>query len=203
MKAIHKKAKGFTLIELLVVVAIIAILAAILLPALGRAREMARRSVCMSNLRQIGTAMHMYATAWRETMPTNTAAGTAPTIVAMRLLEPHMGDVPDVFMCPSRTPSPRAGSMGAIASGNISYVYGFLSAPAATGVVPRPFTLGDPFANPLMRDSGTAWAPTAAGTVNHAADGGNVLFLGAHVEWRTTIPTAVTPPTGAAVGWAE
>jgi prepilin-type N-terminal cleavage/methylation domain-containing protein/prepilin-type processing-associated H-X9-DG protein len=60
---------GFTLIELLVVIAIIAILAAILFPVFAQAREKARQSACMSNLKQIGIAVMLYVQDYDETFP--------------------------------------------------------------------------------------------------------------------------------------
>ena len=63
------KAKGFTLIELLVVVAIIALLVAILIPAVQRAREEANRAVCATNLKGIDTAAYLYANAQRNKYP--------------------------------------------------------------------------------------------------------------------------------------
>jgi len=64
-----RSGRGFTLIELLVVIAIIAILAAILFPVFAQAREKARAVTCVSNLRQLGTAIQMYATDYDQKYP--------------------------------------------------------------------------------------------------------------------------------------
>jgi prepilin-type N-terminal cleavage/methylation domain-containing protein/prepilin-type processing-associated H-X9-DG protein len=68
-KTITRSVKAFTLIELLVVIAIIAILAAILFPVFGRARENARRSSCQSNLKQMGLGFAQYTQDYDERMP--------------------------------------------------------------------------------------------------------------------------------------
>lgn len=69
------KRRGFTLVELLMVIAIIAILAAILFPVFAQAREAARTIACLSNLKQIGLSVHMYAQDYDESFPMGTYPG--------------------------------------------------------------------------------------------------------------------------------
>ena len=83
--------RGFTLIELLVVIAIIAILAAILFPVFAKAREKARQSSCLSNLKQLGLGILSYAQDYDERFPMALAGGPTPPIYLFpELIDPYV-----------------------------------------------------------------------------------------------------------------
>jgi prepilin-type N-terminal cleavage/methylation domain-containing protein len=126
-KRAAKTAKAFTLIELLTVIAVIAILAALLLPALGLAKERGQRVVCLSNLRQIGIAVHGYASDNDGKIPYGPKAppytnpgdfypstGAATSLISLQsgapvglglMLQSYIARQPKVLFCPSNDQS--------------------------------------------------------------------------------------------------
>lgn len=92
---------GFTLIELLVVIAIIAILAAILFPVFAQAREQARKTQCVSNAKQMGTALAMYTQDYDEQVCLNVTTDTATFFFTWQdLVQPYMKSY-QMLICPN------------------------------------------------------------------------------------------------------
>ncbi|MDQ3814303.1 MAG: DUF1559 domain-containing protein, partial [Armatimonadota bacterium] len=111
-------ARGFTLIELLVVIAIIALLAAILFPVFGRARENARKTSCMNNLKQIGIGFLAYTQDYDELLPSQYwfSGSNHWTGTPAWQLEPYLKNE-QIWICPSK----RRGAPTPKTSGLISY----------------------------------------------------------------------------------
>ena len=110
MKRDKSASPGFTLIELLVVIAIIAILAAILFPVFARARENARRTSCLSNLKQVGLGIMQYVQDYDERYPIYRVAALSSNYDFkpygwVESIEPYVKSK-QLFQCPSEPDSP-------------------------------------------------------------------------------------------------
>ena len=183
--------RGFTLVELLVVVGIIAVLIAILFPVFSRAREQARRTKCLANLRTLGQAMFIYANQHKDRLPNGNGPMVFEDPLAADWVMVNFADeVKDgrVFHCPSdrdetEPDAIRNAMQNEPMSARISYEFYSLFWPSKEGPKLARLKGRAPIAWDL--DGGPRSATlTGTGDENHGPKGGNVLFSDGHAEWK-------------------
>ncbi len=161
---------AFTLIELLVVIAIIAILAAMLMPALSAAREAGKRTACLNNLRQIGTALEMYIQDNRDRLPCcrsfpgKPAAGEESLDSLPDTLQSYLENK-NIYECPSDSPSETTDGKTLFQAWGSSYQW--MSSLDINGKVARDENLTSKVQNlklPLVTDGGFFHGPSGKST---------------------------------------
>ncbi len=180
--------RGFTLIELLVVIAIIAILAAILFPVFARAREKARQTSCLSNLKQMGLGVLMYAQDYDETLPvygytTGTitypdGVTTGTTLLWYHIVYPYFKNY-QMLNCPSSSTRYSGGYHPMGGYGGNTYIWGramgALTTPSETLMaLDGPYYLLDEDAD----NTDNGYNPTAAHN-----GGSNSVLCDGHAKW--------------------
>jgi len=162
------KKRGFTLIELLVVIAIIAILAAILFPVFGKAREQARKATCQSNLKQLGLASFMYVQDWDERWM-NATGWSSDTALGNYVKNDK------VFDCPSISGTP---------TGSLDYEFNVnVASDTNASFVADPSSVVCMADSSTMEDRAGGAAGLAWATTTHS-EGIDVLFCDGHVKWN-------------------
>jgi prepilin-type N-terminal cleavage/methylation domain-containing protein/prepilin-type processing-associated H-X9-DG protein len=198
---------AFTLIELLVVIAVIGLLAAILFPVFGIARENARRSSCMNNLKQIGLGVMQYNQDYDDHYPmlhddpnANFNLDAGETAWAM-IIQPYIKST-QVYQCPSEK---TIGSSNPYNATYTDYLYNqnlaTKHAATLTNVTATLMLFEGPTGNARQNSNGKGSATSCqvaalpgnsltGGQVRHL-DGSNILFADGHVKWyQGTSPTS-------------
>lgn len=191
----HVPNRSFTLVEMLVVIAIMAILASLLMPALQNAVELGRRVQCQNNLYQVGIALTAYADQNNNELPTTGSGGTCQW--ADRLF-PGMTSSSKILFCPSDTTGglfTYSTNINAYISAG-SYMKGAkrLSAfprPGSSFIyVEAPNTIRKSYTDGTYSTVDGPWQVRVGGPWMHTNEGANYLYLDSHTRW---LPTPVPP----------
>ena len=181
-----KMRKGFTIIELLVVIAIIAILAGMLLPALGKARDEARKVKCSSNLKGLAQAMNLYLNKYGGTtmfaVPAHTFRGDAWLV---SLYWCQIITEPKLFLCAGTDDgqtlqSTQPATLDAASVNPFACSYAGLCH-GVTGTLAHRST--DVFTETGLTQASAIASDDSEGATNHS-DGMNVVYLDSHVEFK-------------------
>jgi prepilin-type N-terminal cleavage/methylation domain-containing protein/prepilin-type processing-associated H-X9-DG protein len=189
MKFQSNRRNAFTLIELLVVIAIIAILASILFPVFGRARENARRSSCQSNLKQIALGIKQYTQDYDERFPNIPGSAPADSPGWAYAIQPYMKSE-QIFQCPSDSGPTPPGDTLLLRAATTGFSDFYINANLAdtNGVAVSEAALNYT-ANTVLNGEGTSGTANnyaqqnpAAGQARHL-EGANYAFADGHVKW--------------------
>jgi prepilin-type N-terminal cleavage/methylation domain-containing protein len=190
---IQRRETSFTLIELLVVIAIIAILAAMLFPALGKARGIARRVNCASNLRQFGVALKVYQSDYRCFPYWETNLSSVRHMFHF-LLYPSYISSEKIYHCPNlKTNRPVQNPFGLEPP---EFDYGYQSYGIFLQSTDNPVFLDQTIPADssfmLMFDYGAPADPNHPDGRNVLIKGGSVHWVSKSVKWRDTDPSVIS-----------